>query len=167
MCNFRLKKPVTLAASLMESIAHLVTNDQIVTHLRSVADNLVPGGIYVIEATHPMFVTDKSTNKWTSRKGNMKIESTFGISSDEYDSITQQWMVTTRMKVWNGQGLEAEIENQSPMRWYFPQELKALIDLSNAFEKYWIYGSMYFIPPQPLDESDDSDALVIVLRKKI
>jgi hypothetical protein len=43
--------------------------------------------------------------------------------------------------------------------------MKLMIEKAGCFEKAWFFGSMYFIPPKPLDESEDSDAMVIVLRK--
>jgi hypothetical protein len=46
------------------------------------------------------------------------------------------------------------------------QELKALIELSGSFDKYWFYGSLYYLPPKELDESEESDSMVVVLRAK-
>ena len=166
MTKFKLKKPVMLAATLMESISHLVTNEQMISHLKSVAKNLTSGGVYIIEMTHPMFYfPDDEPNTWISEEGNTGVEVTFGLPSDEFNSVTQQWMVTTIMKIKEGNGPQRVIELQSPIRWYLAQEMKALIELSGAFDKYWMYGSMYNIPGKELDTSEDSDAMVIVLRK--
>ena len=167
MTDYKLQKPVILTSTLMESISHLVTNKQMIDHFKSVAENTVSGGIYVIEATHPMFFfPDNEPNRWVSRKGKTRVEVTFGLPTDEYNSITQQWMVTTRMKISNGNGTEYTSETVNPVRWYLAQELKALIELSGVFDKYWFYGSMYNIPPSDIDESEESDAMVIVLRIK-
>ena len=167
MTKFKLKKPVLLACTLMESISHLVTNEQMVSHLKSVSKNLVSGGIYVIEMTHPMFYfPDDEPNTWVCKEGDTRVEITFGLPTDTFDSVTQQWQVTTRMKVKEGKEPERVDEIHSPIRWYLAQEMKALIDLSGAFDKYWFYGSLYSIPGKELDDSEDSDAMVIVLRKK-
>lgn len=167
MTKFKLKKPVMIACTLMESISHLVTNEQMISHLKSVSKNLVSGGIYVIEMTHPMFYfPDDEANTWITKEGDTSVEITFGIPSDTYNSVTQQWMITTKMKIKEGKESPITFESQSPIRWYLAQEMKALIELSGAFEKYWMYGSMYNIPGKELDTSEDSDAMVIVLRKK-
>lgn len=167
MIEYKLDKPVAMVATMMESIAHVLTNDQMVSHMRSVADSLLPGGIYIIEATHPDgFFPDDEANIWTEKRDGMKVQITFGEPDDEYDYITQQWDVTTRLRIWNGTGEEYVDENKVRLRWYLAQEIKALIDLSGAFEDYWFYGNVYSIPPQPFDNSDDSDSMVIVLRKK-
>lgn len=167
MTKFKLKKPVALACTLMESISHLVTNEQMVSHLRSVSKNLISGGVYVIEMTHPMFYfPDDEPNTWVSKEGNTSVEITFGLPSDTFNSVTQQWMVTTRMKIKEGKEAQTVFETQSPVRWYLAQEMKALIELSGGFDKYWMYGSLYNIPGKVLDTSEDSDSMVIVLRKK-
>ena len=75
MTKFKCKKKFTLAATLMESISHLTTNEQMISHFKSVAKNMVPGGIYVIEATHPMFFfPDDEPNSWISEEGNTRVE---------------------------------------------------------------------------------------------
>lgn len=167
MCKFKLTEPAILAATLMESISHLVTNEQIISHFKSVAKNMVSGGIYVIEATHPMFFfPDDEPNSWVSEEGDTKVEVTSGVPSDSYDSVTQQWLMTTKMKIKEGKQKSYTSETKTPLRWYLAQEMKALIELSGVFDKYWMYGSLYTIPPFPLDTSDNSDAMVIVLRVK-
>lgn len=166
MIDYELDKPVLLTATLMESISHIVTNEDMIKHFRSVARNTVPGGLYVIEATHPMFFfPDNEPNTWTSEEDGTKVEITFGMPSDKYNTVTQQWTVTTRMKI-NENGTEHFTENKSQIRWYLAQEMKALVELSGVFDYYWIYGSLYYTPPQQLDESENSDAMVFVMRVK-
>ncbi|MFC2133388.1 class I SAM-dependent methyltransferase [Bacteroidota bacterium] len=167
MTEFKLTKPVTLAATMMESIAHLTTNEMMISHLNSVADSLVPGGIYIIEATHPNgFFPEDEANVWIEKNGDMKVELTFGLPTDEYNYITQIWNVTTIMRIWNGNGKVYKTTSNFDLRWYLAQELKAIIELSGAFEKYWFYGNVYSTPPHPFDNSEESDSMIIVLRKK-
>jgi SAM-dependent methyltransferase len=167
MTKFSTRIKYSLAATLMESISHLTTNEQMVSHFKSVAKSLVPGGIYVIEATHPMFYfPDDEVNSWTSREGNTKVEITFGVPSDTYNSVSQVWNFTTKMRIWEGKDLINVSESLSPVRFYLAQEMKLLIEQSGAFDKYWMYGSLYNIPPKEMDTSEDSDAMVIVMRTK-
>ncbi|MFC2084532.1 class I SAM-dependent methyltransferase [Bacteroidota bacterium] len=167
MSDFNLGKPVVLTATLMESISHLVTNEQMISHFKSVTRNSVSGALYVIEATHPMFFfPEDEPNSWVEKFGNTEIEITFGMPTDIYNSITQQWLLTTKLKIKEGNKPEVVIESKNPIRWYLAQEMKVLIELADVFDKYWFYGSLYSIPPNDLDESEDSDAMVIVLRVK-
>ncbi|BCX03573.1 MAG: hypothetical protein KatS3mg053_1511 [Candidatus Roseilinea sp.] len=172
MADFTLDQPVALAANLMESLSHLVTNEQVVAHLRSVSRSLLPGGVFVIEMAHPSTIwRDSLPNTWLSRSTDApyfadepytEVEVLFGAADDPYDWITQQWLVTARLTIREAGRPERIVEHRHPHRWYQAQELKALIDLSGAFSEAWWYGDM-LIPPPPLD--NDSERMVIVLRK--
>ncbi|MCZ7602351.1 MAG: class I SAM-dependent methyltransferase [Melioribacteraceae bacterium] len=166
MIDFKLDKKVPLAATLMESIAHITRNEDMVEHFKSVAANLKKGGLYIIEATHPQFYfPDDEPNTWISKEGNFSVEITFGDPNDSYNSLNQTWLSTTRLKIKNGNAPQVITESRSEVRWYLLQEMKLLIEKAGVFDKAWFFGSLYSIPPKPLDESEDSDAMVIVLRK--
>jgi SAM-dependent methyltransferase len=172
MADFALERPVALAANLMESLSHLVTNAQVVSHLRSVSRNLLPGGVFVIEMAHPSTIwRDSLPNTWLSRSTDApyfadepytEVDVLFGAADDPYDWITQQWLVTARLTIREAGQPERVVEHRHPHRWYQAQELKALIDLSEAFSEVWWYGDM-LIPPPPLD--NDSERMMIVLTK--
>jgi len=174
MADFTLREPVALAANLMESLSHLVTNEQVVSHLRAVARNLLPGGVFVIEMAHPSTIwRDSLPNTWVSRTTDTpyfadepyaEVEVLFGAADDPYDWVTQQWLVTARLTVREDGQPERVIEHRHPHRWYQAQELKALIDLSGAFSQAWWYGDMV-VPPPALDNSEASQRMVVVLRK--
>src|SRR5262245_44984938 len=53
MRGFQLPEPVDAAFTLFDGIDCLLTNDELVAHLRAVAENLQPHGVYVLELTHP------------------------------------------------------------------------------------------------------------------
>lgn len=53
MRNFRLNDPVDVAAIFMASTGYLLKNEDMISDLRSVADNLNSQGIYILEMTHP------------------------------------------------------------------------------------------------------------------
>jgi SAM-dependent methyltransferase len=94
MVDYSLPQPVSLVGCLMESLTHLVTNEEVVTHLRAVARSLVPGGVYVIEMAHPDSIWREGLpNFWTRREGDMEVGMLFGHEDDPYDWITQQWLV--------------------------------------------------------------------------
>lgn len=100
MRDYTLAAPVGIAASMMESLTHLVTNEDVVTHLRAVARNLVPGGVLIIEMAHPSTLgREHLPNTWTMREGDMQVDILFGRQDDPYDWVTQQWIVTTRLTI--------------------------------------------------------------------
>lgn len=166
MINFKLDTKVHFAINPLESISHIVTNESMIKHLRSVGKALYKGGIYLIEATHPRFVLpDEEANVWTLREKETKVEILFGLPEDEYDAVSQQWSVTTGFKIWENGKLKDESMSKGLHRFYFVQEMKLLIELSGCFDKYWFYGNSV-IPPRELDNSDESEAFIIILRKK-
>jgi hypothetical protein len=174
MTDFTLDQPVALAANLMESLSHLVTNEQVVAHMRAVSRNLLPGGIFVIEMAHPDSIwRDNLPNIWLSRSTDSdifrdppytEVDVLFGAADDQFDWISQQWLVTTRLRIRDEGQPERVVEHRFPHRWYLAQELKALIDLSGAFSQSWWFGNM-LVPPPPLDGSPDSERMIVVLRK--
>jgi SAM-dependent methyltransferase len=165
MTDFHVDQPVALAANMMESLSHLVTNAQVMSHLRAVAANLLPGGIFIIEMAHPSTLwRDNLPNFWTTCRDGMTIDILFGQQDDPYDWITQQWGVTTRLTIHEAGQPERVIEEHHNHRWYQAQELAALIELSGVFEQVWWYGNL-LVPPPPLDDSDDAERMVVVLRK--
>ncbi len=174
MTNFMLDTPVAIAANLMESLSHLVTNEQVIQHLRAVSRNLLPGGVFVIEMAHPDSIwRDNLPNTWVSRSTDTQlfqnepvteVDVLFGAADDPFDWVTQQWTVTTRLCIKEAGMPDRTIEYHQPHRWYLAQELRALIELSGAFSKTHWFGNIT-IPPPPFDSSPASDRMVLVLRR--
>ena len=174
MTDFTLDQPVALAANLMESLSHLVTNEQVVAHLQAVSRNLLPGGIFVIEMAHPETIwRDSLPNTWLARSTDStifrdtpytEVDVLFGAADDQFDWISQQWTVTTRLKIRDAGQPERVVEQHYPHRWYMAQELAALIDLSGAFSHTRWFGNMV-VPPPPLTSTDESDRMIVVLQK--
>ncbi len=135
---------------------------------------MLPGGIFVIEMAHPDTIwRDNLPNLWQSKSTDTnlfhntpytEVDVLFGSEDDPFDWISQQWLVTTRLNIQEDGQPTRVIEHHHPHRWYMAQELQALIDLSGAFEKSWWYGNM-IVPPPALDNTPQSDRMVVVLRK--
>ncbi len=164
MSDFSIEEKVDLAGIFTESITHLVTNEQIISHLKSVAACINSGGIYVIETSHPQyFFPDDEPNYWEAKENGMNVKILFGKPDDKYDPVLQQWEVTTKLEI-EEKGQPTEIvESKSKHRWYLAQELRALIELSGVFDDFWFYGNME-VPPGKLDNTANSDCMVVVLR---
>jgi hypothetical protein len=129
----------------------------VVAHLRAVARNLLPDGVYVIEMAHPSCSGKiDEPNMWTGYADGLTVDVLFGLTDDPYDPITQQWTITSRLTVHEDGRPARVIESHYNHRWYGVQELAALIALSGAYEQVWWYGNLN-IPPHPLDNSEDSD----------
>ncbi len=165
MVEYKTDAKADVIGLFTESITHILTNEDLLRHFKNVAKSLKPGGIYIIETGHPLyFFPDNEPNIWTMKEGDTEVTILFGKPDDEYDAVNQQWNVTTRLEI-KENGKSEISESKSKHRWYLAQELKALIQLSGEFEDFWFYGNMD-VPPGPLDNSQNSDSMNIVLRKR-
>jgi len=67
MRSFDVEKKYGLAINLLASINKLLTNEEIISHLRSVAGALEEGGIFLLEMFHPReygFPPDSPASAW-------------------------------------------------------------------------------------------------------
>ncbi len=56
MIHYRSSQKYDVASILMDSTSYLLTNEQVIVHFQSVAKILNPGGLYVLEMSHPRSV---------------------------------------------------------------------------------------------------------------
>lgn len=165
MTNFRLAQPVALAACLWDTLLVVLDNDTMVRHLQAVANNLLPGGIYIIETSHPRTLLAKSTSSvYRARLGDIDIELRWGQLDDVYDPITQVHTTTTQLTARRGDQILVEQRQRVPQRWYQVQELRALIELSGAFSAVHYYGRSR-LPLLPLSDDEECDGMLAVLIK--
>lgn len=166
MAEFTLPEPVDLAFCAMASFHHLLTNDDIVRHLRSVARNLTSGGLYVIEANHPrdVFRTGKSLhNEWEAQRGETVVHSRWGFDDDPFDPITQIAQCRVHIEV-RQNGHTTKMDFIARDRSLTHQEFNLLIGQAGVFDPVAWLGTLDV--SQPFDNSKQSLRMIPVLRKK-
>jgi hypothetical protein len=89
---------VDLWFAMLSAVHRAGSIDAIVRHLRAAADLLAPGGVHVIEATHPVDATPQGTTDtaWTERRDEWVVSSRFRILPSE---ATAQGLVPTILDV--------------------------------------------------------------------
>ena len=164
MRDFRLPEPVDFACCMMATIHLLLTNEDLIASLRSVAANLTPGGLYLIEFSHPRDeYGDRSStqNKWTMTRDYVTVETDWG-SDAVIDPVTEvnKGTITYRVKTPTTTETHSFTE-----RWrHIPAGLvKALVELSGCFEIVEWYGDLDL--NRPFDNGDKAWRMVTVLRK--
>ncbi|MBD3232925.1 MAG: methyltransferase domain-containing protein [candidate division Zixibacteria bacterium] len=165
MIDFQLPGKYDLAALLMDSAGYLLDNESVYRHLISVSDVLNPGGIYVLEMSHPrdVFGVKESTlSDWKMERGDIKVITRWGDLTDNFDPITQVTDVTVRIKYRDGAN-EGEIINISKERKFTANEFKALVDASGCFRIVAMYGAMD--KDIPFDNDLKAWRMVSVLQK--
>lgn len=165
LIDFDLRAPVTLAACLWDTICLIKSNEEMLTHLRAVARNLLPGGVYVVETTHPRFFNAGYTgDPMRARRGDLEVEVLWGKPDDPYDCIEQRYTTTIRTVVRQGSEVIAHSEETLVQRYFRVQELKALVALSGVFGEPQFYGTNA-LPFVPLRDTPECNGLLMVLSK--
>jgi SAM-dependent methyltransferase len=163
MTRFRLPRAVDAAICMQDSQGHLLENDAILGHLRSVGRALRPGGLYVFDRYMCSSWTDPARRwSWTRRRGRATVRATFEALVD-LNPVTQVFFEDMELDVVDA-GAHHVYRQRHASRMVFPQELRALVDLAGGFELCeWFYG---FKPHLRLDLAHHPLLMVVVLRKK-
>jgi SAM-dependent methyltransferase len=163
MTDFRLARPVDAALCMQDSQGHLLTNEQLVAHLRAVARAVRPGGLYIFDRYMASSWTDPARAwSWSRRRGGLIVRASFSALHD-VDPVSQVFKEHMTLEaVENG---THRVYRQTHMsRMVFPQELRALVDLAGGFEfVQWFFG---FKAKWVLEKSKHPLLMVVVLRKR-
>lgn len=163
MRDFDLGEQFHFAATLLDSTAHLTRNEDFVAHLEAVARHLVPGGIHVLEMSHPreQFVAGpKPTSAWTEERDGLRVETAWRQPTDEFDPITQIDRVTVQLRAYGKDGLQGRIDDTVLQRRYTHQTVRALLEQSRVKPLAW-YGDLN--AQIPFDNRPEAWRMVIVL----
>ena len=163
--RFKLEQPVDLAVCMMATFNLLLTNEDVVSHFGSVADNLTEAGLYLIELPHPRdtFRADSCTeNKWEMEKDGLKLSIDWA-SDSVTDPIAEIDRGTVRLTT-TEDGVTRIFESPEAARRLGLGHLKALIDQSGRFEIAGMYGDLDV--NRLFDNTKKSWRMIILLRKR-
>jgi len=161
---FNLPQPVELAVCMMATFNLLLTNEDIIEHLGSVADNLVDGGLYIIELSHPrdMFQLRTSTNyMWEMERDGIKVKTDWG-SDATVDPLSEVETGTIVYTVERDGAIE-RFSSREQWRDISFGLIKALVELSGRFEIAATYGDLDLAVP--FDNDKKAWRMVLVLKK--
>lgn len=149
----------------MDSASYMLTNEDVITHLKAVAGILNPGGIYILEMNHPKDIFRVSTttvNSWEMAKDGIQVKLQWGAKEDVFDPISQITHVSVRLEYVDGEKRGVS-EDRSPQRCFTATELAALVAASGVFEIVDWYGAMDL--SIPFDNDKKAWRMVPVLKK--
>ena len=163
MTRFTLPARVDGAICMQDSQGHLLTNAEIIDHLRAVGKALRRGGIYIFDRYIPSSWTNPARRWcWTRRRGNVTVRTTF-VALERVNPVSQIFREEMEFEVVEN-GTRKVYRQRHLSRMVFPQELRALVELAGGFEFVeWFYG---FKLRQRLDLAKHPLMMIIVLRKK-
>jgi ribosomal protein S18 acetylase RimI-like enzyme/ubiquinone/menaquinone biosynthesis C-methylase UbiE len=110
--------PVDLAMTMLSSIHVLATPGDLLAHLRTCAESLRPGGIYVIEATHPRDLAPggAASTSWVQRRGDVSVTGRFAL--DVSARVGEQ--IPATLELTHTQG-DRQRDYRVKMRWMIPE----------------------------------------------
>jgi len=166
MRDFSLPENFDLAITMLNSVCHLFTLDDLVAHLTAVAAHQVPGGLYVIELAHPadyLAPVPRTSSEWTIEDGSVRAEVRWGGHQDRIDPVTQ---ITAEHMSITARGADGSVRTVSdvvPNRFWTATEMTAAIRLAGGYAITARYGD--FDDTTMLDDPA-AWRMILVLRRE-
>ncbi len=142
MRQFTLAYPADLAVIAFDGLDALQDNQDVIQHLRCVAANLNPEGIYLIDLSHPREVNPfyYYPFHYEGERDGTRVEIDWAINNPQYDLITGLATVELEMRVSTATGESFQIRDSAVERLFMPQEIILLAELSGCFNVVGWYG---------------------------
>ncbi len=143
MRAFSLDEPVDLMVSMFDAIDFLLDHDALVSHFETVAANLTPDGIYLIQQTpsaHTHSVYNPGTFHYHGQRDGIEVNFTWGINDPAADLTTGIMAVEMEIRVIEN-GQVRLFRDQSTERVCLPTELIVVAErVVGAFRHVGSYG---------------------------
>jgi SAM-dependent methyltransferase len=160
-----------LAITMLNSVCHLFTLDDLVRHLVAVRASLVAGGLYIVELAHPadfFAPVPRTSSEWTVDAPGVRAEVRWGGRTDRIDPLTQVTNEHMTITATAADGTIRTVSDVVPNRFWTLTEFTAAVTLANAddtpgsFELVATYGD--FDETTTL-ESASAWRMILVLRR--
>jgi SAM-dependent methyltransferase len=166
MRDFSIGRQFDLAITMLNSLCHLLTLDDLLQHLASMARHLAPGSLYIAELAHPadFFAAERRTSsEWSSEVGGGTVTVRWGGGTDEIDPITQITREHVNVTYHKRGGSVRTVTDVVPNRFWTATELAAAIRLAGGFAQVATYGDF---DTDTSVEAPDAWRMILVLRRE-
>jgi SAM-dependent methyltransferase len=166
MRDFALARRFDLAITMLNSLCHLMTLDDLIAHLGCVARHLDRGALYVAELAHPadFFSAERRTSsEWSSEVNGGTVSVRWGGGRDEIDPVTQITREHVSVTYRKRGGSVRTVTDVVPNRFWTATELIAALRLAGGFAVAASYGD--FEADSPVDAAD-AWRMILVLRRE-
>jgi SAM-dependent methyltransferase len=165
------------AITMLNSVCHLFTLDDLVRHLIAVRASLVAGGVYIVELAHPadfFAPVPRTSSEWTVDAPGVHAEVRWGGRTDRIDPLTQVTNEHMTITATAADGTIRTVSDVVPNRFWTLTEFTGAIELANArsalrpddqsgrFELVATYGD--FDETTPLD-APSAWRMILILRR--
>ncbi len=165
MRHIQLTEPVDVAFCIFDGVDALLTNEDLLRHLRAVAANLTDRGLYIIDLSHPRECSfwHYTPYYYSGQRDGVSVEIQWATNNPRYDLVTSVAYVELEMRV-NDHGQQVVVHDSARERLLLPQEICLLAELSGVWRVVGWHGD--FDLSQPLDESPASRRMITILQKQ-
>lgn len=163
LAEFRFGSQYDLALCTFNTFRHLINDRSAVSHLRSVAQSLRPGGMYIL-GFHllPYDVAEECTERWTARHGRVAVSVTLRILATDrqrrLEQVRLSMLVRQPRRAWR-------MRTEFPLRMYTARQFRGLLAKVPEFELLDVYDFWYELD-EPLRLNDEITDSVFILRKR-
>jgi SAM-dependent methyltransferase len=171
MRDFRITDPdggqtrFDLAITMLNSVCHLFTLDDLVSHLSALSAQLAVGGLYIVELAHPadfFSAAPRTSSEWTVDVGGVHAQVRWGGRHDQIDPITQITNEHMTIKATAADGTIRTVSDVVPNRFWTLTEFTAAVRLAGGYELAASYGD--FDDTTSL-ESPTAWRMILILRR--
>lgn len=144
---------------------HLIREDEAVSHLRSVANHLRPGGIYIL-GFHliPLDADPECTERWKASHGGTRVSVTLKVI--DFNRRTRQEMIRVSLRAQKRSGKVERIRSEFPLRIYTDRQAKQLFSkVNDLFELVDVFDFDYDIDSPCVFDKDLADAIFILKKR--
>jgi SAM-dependent methyltransferase len=166
MRGFRLPGRFDLAITMLNSLCHLFTLDDMVAHLRAVAAHLDPGALYIAELAHPadyLTPAPRTSSEWKVEADGVRADVRWGGPADRIDPVSQITREHMTITVHAADGTVRTVSDVVPNRFWTHAELAAAIRLAGGFAVEASYGD--FDDTTTLDDPA-AWRMILILRRE-
>ena len=166
LCRLSPRGPFDLAYCFMDTFRFLLTNEQIVAHLRAVSGMLAPGGLYLTDFWVPRQWDQigNEVHQWEQTEGDTMVRVFYLQHPDTIDPVTQTFEDELVFEV-HENGTTKEIRGgPTRTRLILPLEFAALVEASGAFTILSTHSE--FDLATPFDLACLSWRMISVLQKR-
>jgi SAM-dependent methyltransferase len=165
MTSMKFKRKFDSAFCTFNTFRHLISEGDAIQHLRSVANNLKKGGLYIL-GLHliPLDADPECTERWKVKDGKTKLSCTLKVI--DFDRKRRQEMLRVSIKATKPKGKVERIRSEFPLRLYTPAQGKRLLKkVDDVFKIAGIYDFDYDIDEEREFDNDLTDALFVLKRR--
>jgi SAM-dependent methyltransferase len=164
MRDFSLPGRFDLAITMLNSLCHLLTLDDLLRHLGAVARHVEPGGLYIAEMAHPadFFAAERRTSsEWSTEVKGGTVIVRWG-AQDRIDPVTQVTREHVSVTYHQRGGPVRTVSDVVPNRFWTATELTAAVRLAGGFRVAACYGD--FGEDLPVDAAEAWRMILVLAR---